>query len=534
MASVALVGGPPPSPPTSTEGDIFSPTPQIEDIYPPVPAYAILSTAPESGELPDDLRTPPQTQPVLYTGTHSSYYSRTGDYSSSMPTSCPMPLSDLQDHTPPAITDDNILLVKEEHSSPSVSSQPGSPPRFHIPTTKALKTKASNSSRVRKPKAKKKSPRKEINITQPLSVLTKGGKVPPKDLTAWAHRSKEERLREAQEKGKISRPMNAFIFYRSAYTSCAMEYLKGENHQDVSKITGASWNLEPPSIRAIYEDLAKTDREMHELSHPDYKFRPCKGPATTRQSEMTPPASTAPGPVTDPATPLDFEEGEYPLASSLIHPHQHTPSHRYVYARSSRGSTPHQTPEPRLVSNGFMSPPWPSGVYTPHGLPMEAGGLHTIGSQMGGMLYREASPMLQHPLSHSSDGIAGIPGLVHRDLLQPQEMAPLPMHQMENSNVDPQLMTYQKDYGGIQNISGATLYQGTVPQVVPHWGEETFLTTAAPSQTPSPAPPPGAMSAYAPYMHHDPSYDAKFHDLMPFEGASVDLDQWFEHHASGL
>jgi hypothetical protein len=114
-------------------------------------------------------------------------------------------------------------------------------------------------------------------IDKPLSVTTADYTIPVRDMDAWVNRSVEDRLAEAAKKnGYISRPMNSFMLYRSAYAERVKKYCSENNHQVVSKVTGASWPLEPDEIRKKYERLALLERDNHQAAHPEYKFAPNK------------------------------------------------------------------------------------------------------------------------------------------------------------------------------------------------------------------------------------------------------------------
>jgi HMG (high mobility group) box len=115
------------------------------------------------------------------------------------------------------------------------------------------------------------------HLEAPLSELTKDYSIPVKDMEAWVTRSSEARQKEANKKeGYISRPMNSFMLYRSAYAERVKQYCKENNHQVVSQVTGASWPMEPDSIRKHYEKLAIMERDNHQLAFPTYKFAPNK------------------------------------------------------------------------------------------------------------------------------------------------------------------------------------------------------------------------------------------------------------------
>jgi hypothetical protein len=106
------------------------------------------------------------------------------------------------------------------------------------------------------------------------------------DTEAKVRRSAEQRQEEVNSKknnGKIPRPMNSFMLYRSAYAERVKEYCKEGNHQIISQVTGASWALEPQSVKAVYEKFAEIDRQNHQNAHPGYKFAPNKNNAARKK-----------------------------------------------------------------------------------------------------------------------------------------------------------------------------------------------------------------------------------------------------------
>lgn len=108
-------------------------------------------------------------------------------------------------------------------------------------------------------------------------MLTANYDIPLRDMDQWVNRSAEVRQQEAVKKGGyISRPMNSFMLYRSAYAERVKRFCKENNHQVVSQVTGASWPQEPDEVRKKYEKLALLERDNHQAAHPDYKFAPNK------------------------------------------------------------------------------------------------------------------------------------------------------------------------------------------------------------------------------------------------------------------
>ncbi|KAF8249333.1 HMG-box, partial [Wilcoxina mikolae CBS 423.85] len=96
-------------------------------------------------------------------------------------------------------------------------------------------------------------------------------------MECWVTRSTQARKKEVEKRGGyITRPMNSFMLYRSAFAERTKYWCLQNNHQVVSSVSGESWPLEPDHIRQKYNDLAKKERENHQLAHPGYKFSPSK------------------------------------------------------------------------------------------------------------------------------------------------------------------------------------------------------------------------------------------------------------------
>jgi hypothetical protein len=139
-------------------------------------------------------------------------------------------------------------------------------------------SRTSQSPRARRSSRKKAAGKKGGPvINQPLSELTRDYKTPVRDMGLWVNRPVEERMAEVEKKkGYVSRPMNSFMLYRSAYAERVKQFCKENNHQVVSQVTGASWPLEPKEIRELYERYAIIERDNHAAAHPTYKFAPNK------------------------------------------------------------------------------------------------------------------------------------------------------------------------------------------------------------------------------------------------------------------
>jgi hypothetical protein len=159
--------------------------------------------------------------------------------------------------------------------------------------------------KAKKPKANKGDKPVMPKLTAPLSILTaEQHHIPVKNMEEWVNRSAEVRRVEAEKRnGYITRPMNSFMLYRSAYAERAKSWCSQNNHQVVSSVAGESWPLEPPGIRELYNEYAKIERINHQNAHPTYKFSPSKAAAPAarkRKSEWS-----------DDEEPSDLEDTEW-------------------------------------------------------------------------------------------------------------------------------------------------------------------------------------------------------------------------------
>ncbi|KAF2264550.1 hypothetical protein CC78DRAFT_580335 [Lojkania enalia] len=155
-------------------------------------------------------------------------------------------------------------------------AQPSSPvnDRPKPKSTPKKKAKAGKSEKPRTPK-----------LTAPLSVLTNDlTSIPVRNMEEWVNRSAEVRRQEVEKRnGYVTRPMNSFMLYRSAYAERTKHWCLQNNHQIVSSVSGESWPMEPAEIRELYNELAKIERINHQNAHPTYKFSPSK--TTTASSK---------------------------------------------------------------------------------------------------------------------------------------------------------------------------------------------------------------------------------------------------------
>lgn len=158
--------------------------------------------------------------------------------------------------------------------------------------------------RSRKSKGSKSEKAKTPKLTAPLSILTKELQhIEVKDMEVWVNRPADVRRKEAEKRnGYITRPMNSFMLYRSAYAERAKAWCLQNNHQIVSSVAGESWPMEPPPIRDLYTEFAKIERINHQNAHPTYKFSPSKAAPPTRKRR---------GEWSDDEEPSDLEDAEW-------------------------------------------------------------------------------------------------------------------------------------------------------------------------------------------------------------------------------
>lgn len=109
------------------------------------------------------------------------------------------------------------------------------------------------------------------------------------DIASFVARSTEERLQETsrnKKAGQVKRPMNAFMLYRKAYQNVAKTQCPQNNHQQVSKVCGAGWPMEPKLIRDQFDEWARLERSNHQKAHPEYKFTPSKPQKPKRDDRL--------------------------------------------------------------------------------------------------------------------------------------------------------------------------------------------------------------------------------------------------------
>lgn len=286
-------------------------------------------------------------------------------------------------------------------------------------------------------------------LTAPLSELTEGfNHIPIKDMDAWARRPKEKRLTERGKGGKISRPMNSFILYRSAYAERCKVWCSQNNHQVVSTVCGQSWALEGPEVKKLYTDYAQLERENHAKAHPDYRFSPSK--ATTKGRKRKRPASED----DDDEEPSDLDDPSYdyrPSAAKQGKTRAKTPGSVATFPVSQRGGYNNEGDNGRERStfqynNPGKPPPLPIGA---HDLQPGEYWRSTVVPHARGhqyvedvLVHKTDAPSAQHGPAPS---LSAVPGATHHDLLEGQSIESSGASILEPA-LDPSLPEFNIDY----------------------------------------------------------------------------------------
>jgi hypothetical protein len=104
-----------------------------------------------------------------------------------------------------------------------------------------------------------------------------------KNTKEWVNRTSSIRRKESDNRhGHVTRPMNAFMLYRSAYIEVAKHWSSNTNQQCLSSIVAESWGMEKTEVRELFQRYARTERDNHSKTYPYYRFSPRK--PRTRQT----------------------------------------------------------------------------------------------------------------------------------------------------------------------------------------------------------------------------------------------------------
>lgn len=374
--------------------------------------------------------------------------------------------------TPPSTSEESLNLVGALKMTRSRESRSQSPrTRTRAPATAARRRQTRNR-RILSDTG--------FKVDGPISVLTESfHSTPIKDMDAWVARSAYERQNEVRKKnGKISRPMNSFMLYRSAYAERTKRLVGANNHQIVSRIAGQGWKYEPPEIRKKYEDLAKLERDNHAATHPDYKFSPNKNASVNNRRDTGSP-SAMPVHLADEGSfsDVDSDYGSTISGMGRGFVHSRTQSFEDSFYSSSRDSSPFGGPD-SMMPPGYVHPSWQNTSH-PHGLPVVQPSSLQDSSYAQDVRYRSTSP--NHQDIGYGSSLAGLPGAAHHELLQPQlthASHGLPMHDM-----DPRLLSNGSESTGMSAMTGQSYV--AAPSSYPTWADGTHAGYYAASSGPS-------------------------------------------------
>jgi hypothetical protein len=291
----------------------------------------------------------------------------------------------------------------------------------------------------RPPKQKKTRPiktdkAKGPKLTAPLSILTKDlHHIPVRDMNAWVNRSVAVRIKEVEDrKGKIPRPMNSFMLYRSAYAERTKAWCDQNNHQVVSSVSGESWPMEPKEVRDMFNDFAKIERMNHQKAYPNYKFTPAKPGTPSRRRKSESPAdedSTHRINLDEPDAewlPTDHGRDQKTLAG--VRPTAFPPSGNFAAESFTMKPAPNV---PRLFSPSF--PEATDSISQHHGNPY----YHMAAQQPSRM--PPAEPTHFHGIYTAAHELTGMPGGLHRNLFHD----PGGSHDLQSEHqIDPTLLDY--------------------------------------------------------------------------------------------
>ena len=313
------------------------------------------------------------------------------------------------------------------------------------------------------PKAKKNAKQMKTDkskipkINAPLSELTKTyNHIPIRNMEEWVNRPTEVRRKEVEKRnGYVTRPMNSFMLYRSAYAERTKMWCLQNNHQIVSSVSGESWPMEPPEVREQYNEYARIERDNHQKAHPGYKFSPSKAQGNGRKRKETPEISAdeEPSDLDDP----DFEwrpsaerrskarsgkrqgrEAGYPVNSTpQSHVHGNLVQQENAYNRSSYQATNPGKPPPAVMGEQNMFGQYYQTTVHPSYRPnVEDVRIRKMEAPSKG--FDNAPPLL------------GLPGTHHHELLDERSLDSGPS-MFDQNQVDPTLLTFDGVYAAESN-----------------------------------------------------------------------------------
>ncbi|KAG2176297.1 hypothetical protein INT43_005531 [Umbelopsis isabellina] len=74
----------------------------------------------------------------------------------------------------------------------------------------------------------------------------------------------------------IPRPNNCFLVYRRDISLQLKDSKEFPNSRAISKLVAQLWRTESDAVKLHYRELARKEKQIHQLQYPDYKYRPKK------------------------------------------------------------------------------------------------------------------------------------------------------------------------------------------------------------------------------------------------------------------
>lgn len=242
--------------------------------------------------------------------------------------------------------------------------------------------------------------------------------IPIRDMDQWAHRLRDQRLQEEQRRGRVGRPMNAFMLYKCAFHKrtqklLAQKAILGVTQQNAARVAGASWGMETDHIRQKYKKLARIDRDNHMMAFPDYKFKPKKchlAPKRTKHHSIT--SSTSKGSADMGEIQDNRSDGCGWAASPAAEFEDSSHSHAEICS-DSPSSLLVNSFYPTITANRGSRSPDPMEFQHPMLHDHPAYDMNTFSSLYDTMRLENSKP-------HASDGITGYPQTPDVDIIQSQ------------------------------------------------------------------------------------------------------------------
>ncbi|KAF2842182.1 hypothetical protein M501DRAFT_905604, partial [Patellaria atrata CBS 101060] len=317
--------------------------------------------------------------------------------------------------------------------------------------------------KVKRQKIGKEKP-KTPKLTAPLSILTKDyDNIPVRDMEEWVNRPVEVRKKEVEKRnGYVTRPMNSFMLYRSAFAERTKMWCLQNNHQVVSSVSGESWPMEPQEVRDQYKELAKIERLNHQNAHPSYKFSPSKAGPARRKKDMYSDEEEEPSDLEDPdgdwgppggqGNRKRRRPGKEPGYPSNAHVHFDNPDDAsrlsdWEYANHQGRIHPAHMEHPEMYHQYYQ---------------------HTAVHQYSPEYNQHSDQYKGYPsdqgMMFSNQSLIGLPGGNHHEPLEMGSYTNSPM--MHESQVDPLLLSF--DQGSYEHDGHATGPEYTEP-AMPHY-----------------------------------------------------------------